>query len=298
MKTILRAGSGAQPVRAQAALTGATASGHPLAATLRRGHARAHRGWHLGAALGTTTEPGWMPATRLLDDPELLDGVLAAVGREVGSPRRDVQASLLLESYAWRLALPLAGALVAESRIPTPGPDAVALRMNDDGLPGAIRLLHGRFVALPEDPATRHPDADVVSDRNGFDVCLASVLIAHFDVFVQTLNAASGRSRRALWRTVADRTATALLYAGLASNRMATADAAARRTLAHLRSRIPRATPRSAAAPSTSGTDAACGGEQPRRRRASPARCASRAATAPRRARRGPGGRRPAGSAA
>lgn len=233
MKTIVRAGSGAPPVPGPAAPTVATGSDHPLAATLRRGYARTHRGWHLGAALGATAEAGWTPATRLLDDAETLEGTLRAVGREVGSTRRDVQASLLLESYAWRLALPLAGALVAESRIPTPGPDGIALRLTSDGLPGAIRLLHGGFVALPEDPATPHPDAAVVSDRNRLDVCLASVLIAHFDAFVQTLNAASGRSRRALWRTVADRAATALLYAGLASNRMATADAAARRALAH-----------------------------------------------------------------
>jgi ferric iron reductase protein FhuF len=139
----------------------------------------------------------------------------------------------LLESYAWRLILPLAGALVAESRIPTPGSGGVALRLTDDGLPGAIRLLHGRFVALPEDPDTQHPDADVVRDRSGFDLCLASVLIAHFEPFVRTLHTASGRSRRALWRTVADRTATALLYAGLACDRMATANVAAQRTLAH-----------------------------------------------------------------
>jgi ferric iron reductase protein FhuF len=214
-------------------LTAAAASEHPLAATLQRGHARWHRGWHLGAALGTTTEPGWIPATRLLDDAPTLESALMAVGREVGSTRRDVQASLLLESYAWRLVLPLAGALVAESRMPRTGPDGIALRLSDDGLPDAVRLLHGGFVALPEDPATQHPDADVVSDRDGLDVCLANVLIAHFDPFVQTLNAASGRSRRALWRTVADRTATALLYAGLAVDRMATADAAARRALAH-----------------------------------------------------------------
>jgi ferric iron reductase protein FhuF len=233
MRTVARAGSGAAPARAPAKLTAATAIDHPLAATLERGHARSHRGWHLGAALGATTEPGWMPAMRLLDDAATLESALMAVGREVGSTRRDVQASLLLESYAWRLALPLAGALVAESRIPRAGPDGIALRLDGDGLPETIGLLYGGFVVLPEDPATQHPDADVVPDRDGLDVCLANVLIAHFDPFVQTLNAASGRSRRALWRTVADRTATALLYAGLASDRMATADAAARRTLAH-----------------------------------------------------------------
>lgn len=202
-----------------------------MAATLRRGHARTHGGYHLGAALGATSEAGWMPVARLLGDARLLDDALATVGREVGSARRDVQASLLLEAYAGQLVLPLAGALVAESRIPTPGPDGTALRLADEGRPHAIRLLHGRFVALPGDPATEHPDADVVGDRSGFELCLRGWLITHFEPFVDTLNAASGRPRRALWRTVADRTATALMYAGLASDRTAAARAVAERTL-------------------------------------------------------------------
>src|SRR3978361_54875 len=102
-------------------LTVSAASIHPLAATLQRGRERTHGGQHLGAALGITSEAGWMTVARLLGDTRLLDDALAALGREVGSPRRDVQASLLLEAYAWRLVLPLAGALLAESRIPTPG---------------------------------------------------------------------------------------------------------------------------------------------------------------------------------
>jgi ferric iron reductase protein FhuF len=204
---------------------------HPLAATLQRGHERTHRGHHLGAALGGTSEAGWMPVARLLGDPRLLDDALDALGREVGTTRRDVQASLLLEAYAWRLVLPLAGALLAESRIPTPGLDGTALRLTGDGLPCSIRLLHGRFVALAGDPATAHPDADVVGNRNVLDLCLRSWLIGHFDPVVETLNAASGRPRAALWRSVADRTATALMYAGLASNRTEAARAIAERTL-------------------------------------------------------------------
>lgn len=233
MRTIVRARAGAPPAPVPGTLTADAARSHPLGATLGRGSSRVHLGWHLGVALGATDDPRWIPVTRLLEDPSTLERALMAVGGEVGSTRRDVQASLLLESYAWRLVLPLAGALVAESRIPMPGPDGVALRLADDGLPDAIRLLQGRFVALPEDPDAQHRDADVVRDRSSFDLCLASVLIAHFEPFVRTLHLASGRSRRALWRTVADRTATALLYAGLACDRMAVANVAAKRILAH-----------------------------------------------------------------
>jgi len=217
--------------RPATALTVPVAASHPLTATLRRGHARTHRGCHLGAALGATTEAAWVPVADLLADTRTLDDALAAVGREVASPRRDVQASLLLEAYAWRLVLPLAGALIAESRVPMPGPDGTALRLTDDGRPRAIRLLHGRFAALPEDPAADHVDAVIVGEQTVLDLCLRSTLITHFEPFVRTLNVACGRSRRALWRTVNDRTASALLYAGLASNRIAAARPAAQRIL-------------------------------------------------------------------
>jgi ferric iron reductase protein FhuF len=212
--------------------TASAPSTHPLAATLQRGRELTHGGYDLSVPLGDTSEDGWVPVAALLGDARKLDGTLAAFGREVGSERRDVQASLLLEAYAWRLILPLAGALLAESRVPTPGLDGTAVRLTGDGLPCSIRLLHARFAALPGDPATEHPDADVVCNRSVLDRCLRSWLIAHFDPFVEKLNAASGRPRAALWRSVADRTATALLYAGLASNRPAAAKAIAERTLA------------------------------------------------------------------
>jgi hypothetical protein len=212
--------------------TASAPSTHPLAATLQRGRELTHGGYDLSVPLGFTSEDGWMPMAGLLGDARKLDEALAALGREVGSSRRDVQASLLLETYAWRLVLPLAGALLAESRVPTPGLDGTALRLSGGGLPCSIRLLQGRFAVLPGDPAREHPDADVVCNRSVLDLCLRSWLIAHFDPLVEKLNAASGRPRAALWRSVADRTATALLYAGLASNRPAAARTIAARTLA------------------------------------------------------------------
>jgi ferric iron reductase protein FhuF len=212
--------------------TASAPSTHPLAATLQRGRELTHGGYDLSVPLGFTSEDGWMPVAGLLGDARMLDEALAAFGREVGSPRRDVQASLLLEAYVWRLILPLAGALLAESRVPTPGLDGTAVRLTSGGVPCSIRLLQGHFAALPGDPATEHPDAHVVGNRGVLDRCLRTWLIAHFDPFVEKLNAASGRPRAALWRSVADRTATALLYAGLASNRPAAARAIAERTLA------------------------------------------------------------------
>lgn len=228
----MRRTTGVVATAADGGTTASAPSTHPLAATLQRGRELTHGGYDLSVPLGSTSEDGWMPVAALLGDTRQLDETLTAFGREVGSVRRDVQASLLLEAYVWRLVLPLAGAFLAESRVPTPGLDGTAVRLTGGGVPCSIRLLHGRFAALPGDPATEHPDADVVCNRSVLDRCLRSWLIAHFDPFVEKLNATSGRPRAALWRSVADRTATALLYAGMAANRPAAARALAERTLA------------------------------------------------------------------
>lgn len=188
--------------------------GHPLAQTLRRGHARTYAGCHLGAP---TSAIGWTPVAALRDDEAALARCLDGVGREVGSPRRDVQASLLLEAYSWQLVLLLAGALVAEARVAVLGPDDTALDLRGGGRPRAVALRPSPFVVMAGDRAAGHLDARVVASAAALDACLRDALVTHFDPLIGALTAASGRARRALWRSVADRSATALLYAGAAT---------------------------------------------------------------------------------
>jgi ferric iron reductase protein FhuF len=189
---------------------------HPIAQTLRRGGERHHGGCHLGMNVSTGGR-GWLAVAALAADRARLHATLARTGREVGSERRDVQASLFLEAYAWRLLLPLAGALVAERRVAAAAVDAVSLR-TDQGRPSELRLAPGRFAVLPADPAAAHHDATVAPTPAVLAALFERALIGHFEVIVDALNAISRRSARALWRTVGDRAATALLYAGLAGD--------------------------------------------------------------------------------
>jgi len=190
---------------------------HPIAQTLRRGRDRHHAGCHLGMEVDTAGVPGWIPIGTLAADRARLQAMLARVGREVGSERRDVQASLFLDAYAWRLVLPLAGALVAEQRVAASTAHEVSLRPTE-GRPSELRLVPRRFSVLPEDAAAAHREATVARDPAILVGLFEPALIGHFEALFDALNAISGRSERALWRTVGDRTATALLYAGLASN--------------------------------------------------------------------------------
>jgi ferric iron reductase protein FhuF len=187
---------------------------HPITQTLHRGRDRCHAGCDLGMAV-TTGEPGWVSVATLAGDRARLHATLTQTGSDVGSKRCDVQASLFLEAYAWRLLLPLAGALVAEQRVAAPTAGEVWLR-TDQGRPSELRLTPRRFNVLPADRAAAHLDATVARTPGVLSGLFERALIDHFEVIVDALNAISRRSERALWRTIGDRAATALLYAGLA----------------------------------------------------------------------------------
>ena len=195
-------------------------SDHPLLETFRRGRDRTHRGCSLGPLPATAAQT---PARALVEDPAELARALGRVGAEVGTTRLDVAGSLLLEAYAWGLLLPVVGALVAERRAPLPTLDDVKLPAGVPR-PSSVALSACAFAALDGDPAATHADAVVVADEGSLTAALRSSIVAHFGLLAPALNAASGRSRAALWRTICDRGATAFLYAGAACGEQARAD--------------------------------------------------------------------------
>ncbi len=190
---------------------------HPIAQTMRRGRDRRYAGCHLGLQVDNGADADWVTIGALTEDRARLRALLAGIGRDVGSGRRDVQGSVFLEAYAWRLVLPLAGALVAEQRVAAPTTHEVTLRPTD-GRSADLRLVPCRFSVLPQDAATSHRDATPTRTPAMLAGLFERALIGHFEVIVNALNGVTGRSERALWRTIGDRTATAALYAGHACN--------------------------------------------------------------------------------
>ncbi len=195
---------------------------HPIAQTLRRGRQRRHAGCHLGLASGGCGD-GWTSIAALVGDSELLRALLERTGGEIGSDRCDVQASIFLEQYAWRLLLPLAGALVAEQRVALPDAHDVKLRPST-GHTLELQINPSGFAALPADSAAAHPDAILAATPSALVECFARALGDHFAIIIGALRTISVRAERALWRTVCDRTAMALLYAGLACGRQRRAE--------------------------------------------------------------------------
>jgi len=184
----------------------------PMTGTLDRGRRRSHRGCDFGALLAPTAPEGVLTLERMVGDRQRLDALLDAVGEDVGSARRDVQASLFLEGYAWTLGLPLAGALFAERRAPGLAHAAVTLRAT--AWPQELVLADARFAALADDPDADDPAAVVVTGESELAGWLRAELICHLKAPVAELAAHTGRSERALWRSVGDRAAAAMLFAG------------------------------------------------------------------------------------
>ncbi|MEA2148234.1 MAG: hypothetical protein QOD69_64 [Solirubrobacteraceae bacterium] len=194
---------------------------HPISQTLQRGCQRRYAGWDLG--LQAQPGEGWTSIAALAGDTELLRALLKRTGTEIGSDRSDVQASIFLEKYTWRLVLPLAGALVAEQRVALLTVHDVQLR-SCAAHTVQLRMIPARFVALRGDAASAHRDAILVSTPTGLAQHFRTTLVNHFAIVIAALRTISFRAERALWRTVCDRTAMALLYAGLACDEQASTE--------------------------------------------------------------------------
>ena len=195
---------------------------HPITQTLQRGRHRRHGLCDL--ELPTAADGhGWTSVAALAADTELLRTLLNTIGAAIGSDRSDVQASLFLENYTWRLVLPLAGALVAEQRVALPTAGDLRLRPST-GHTVRLQMSPARFAALPSDSASAHRDAILTTTHADLVEHFRRLLVDHFATVIGALQSISVRAERALWRTVCDRTATALLYAGLASDRQDSAE--------------------------------------------------------------------------
>lgn len=195
---------------------------HPITQTLQRGRHRRHGLCDLELPTAAGGE-GWTSVAALAADSELLRPLLNTIGDAIGSDRSDVQASLFLESYTWTLVLPLAGALVAERRVVLPTAGDLKLRPGT-GHSVQLQMSPARFAVLPGDSASTHRDAILTPTHADLVEHFRRLLVAHFAAIIGALRAISVRAEPALWRTVCDRTATALLYGGLACHRQDSAE--------------------------------------------------------------------------
>jgi ferric iron reductase protein FhuF len=150
-------------------------------------------------AAGRPAGEEWLPATSLLEPGSpLLEERIRAFGKQLGTGRRGVALSLLLESYTSLLASLAFGALVGLGRAPELGVANVSVRLESGGVPDALAV---------HDPRPREG-----LDR--LEGVAASLLDRHLAVLVARLEELrGGRGRHALWGLVAGACAAAIIDA-------------------------------------------------------------------------------------
>ncbi|MEL6407949.1 MAG: (2Fe-2S)-binding protein [Chloroflexota bacterium] len=193
----------------------------PLLDTLERVEAWTEQPVSIGAA----DSPDWFSAMDLMPaDSERLAQSLAKQAIHHPQMEARTRASYFIGEYSWYLPIVAIGAYLSERRVPNISPDNVLLRYNTytwhhEGESGEaerieVRLLHGHFACLPDDPDADHPLALVMSDEAGLLGWLRSTLEAHLTPIVERLFEQTRLSRHAQWCLVADSCAAQFLHLG------------------------------------------------------------------------------------
>jgi ferric iron reductase protein FhuF len=174
---------------------------HPIATTLQRISAL---DLYVDVRLGIDDSPGWVHAVSLDDIP-------ARTAALVPTDDREVLASYALNGYSWPLVMAALACLVLERRVPDIRVEYVSVRFSPDGYPDAIALHSPRFTALPGDPDSGHPDAVCIPEVDGLREACRTGLETHMGLVITSVRRALPWGKRAMWLTVADRCASALM---------------------------------------------------------------------------------------
>lgn len=206
---------------------------HPLAEAL----AAQTRRWPRPAIEICERGPGWMTLRETYADEALVGRMLHAQARFTPGLDRKGQAAYLMTTQALATGIIAAACLVGAGLAPRLGPDSIALKVvipgpEDMEDPTAYRLLFPCF-ATDDPELTPHPDAEPAPTRAALCAWMRGELEAHFETVVQSLNAACGLSKGALWRLAGDSVAGQFLDVGQRLGREMAAREDALRILKH-----------------------------------------------------------------
>lgn len=186
----------------------------PLAATLERATSAGQM--DPSAHVGVPDGPGWASAADLVADPDLLDDIMARLGRTYGTKNPAFAGTMLLRDLLWRTLRPAVAAFLCERRLPDLRAENVALRLGEDGFVAGVAFAGPRFLVLPDDPEAGHPDAAVVPVEDALDVGVRiPVSEAYLPALIPALRSLRvRRGTRVLGRAAADVCAEAFIYVG------------------------------------------------------------------------------------
>ena len=148
---------------------------------------------------------GWIKASSLFqdDDQRLRDAVIAYGWNSFGTENRHLAASGFIIAYLTRLTYPLISQYVLERRVIDVSLSNVEFHVSNGRFDGTALSLP-KFAALPGDPASGHPDAQIVRDDADLYERLKDRLFdSNFDVVIASLQRAARASVKVSWNAVA-----------------------------------------------------------------------------------------------
>ena len=141
------------------------------------------------------------------NDQRLREAVIAYGRARWGTENRHVAGSGFIVAYLTRLTYPLISQYVLHRRIPDVSLGNLAFHTNDNGF-DATALKKPRFAALPDDPASGHPDALIVADEAALYAQLKEWLFdCNFGIVIPSIHRAAQASLKVSWNAVASSSA-------------------------------------------------------------------------------------------
>jgi hypothetical protein len=167
----------------------------------------------LSARIGAPEGPGWIPVAGLASDDALLEEILAG---GYGAEDRAYAGTALVRGTLWRLLTSTVAAFLTERRVPDLAARNVYLRFGESGFAEGLAFASPAFAALPDDPASSHPDALVLSAEEALlGWMIARLADDHLPPLFEALRRRGlRRGRRAMWGVSADAVADAFLFVG------------------------------------------------------------------------------------
>ena len=177
-------------------------TGHPMIDSMRRAGALSN---FFDFPIRDRGQEGWIDAVALFQgDHQLLRNLVFAHGRkEWATDNCHVAGSAFIIPYLTRVTWPLISQYVLERRVLNVTLDNLALRINGENIVGTA-LNSPTFAALPDDPASCHPDAQVVPDAAAlYDRLKESLFDANLNMVIPSLRLAAQASLKVSWNAVA-----------------------------------------------------------------------------------------------
>jgi hypothetical protein len=165
---------------------------------------------------------GGVSAAALIEDRQLLDGLLQQILARYGATDQPMAAAIFLNSYAWYVGAAAIGCYLVEGRVPSLAPENVDLWIDFLGDEKRIDVaLH---------PAESSPwPADSASSPAELRTRLRLELEAHLEPLIERLHCQTRLGKRAQWYLVADACASVFVWFG---QRMGTTEASCAEGLA------------------------------------------------------------------